>query len=82
MRTTIHLDENLLAELKRIAASSGRTLTSVIHDAIRESLARRGRTNPPKADLPVVHGTGLQPGVDLHDSASLLDHMDSADGPA
>lgn len=80
MRTTIHLDDNLLAELRSIAAASGRTLTSVIRDALRESLSRRRKTAQAPVDLPVFHGTGLLPGVDLHDSASLLDHMEEDGG--
>jgi predicted transcriptional regulator len=48
MRTTIRLDENLLAEAKRYAAESGRTLTTVIEDALRTSLARRTRRSPKK----------------------------------
>jgi hypothetical protein len=31
--------------------------------------------------LPVFKGKGLQPGVDLDDSAALLDLMDAADAP-
>ena len=77
MRTTIHLDEGLFAELKRIAASSGRTLTSVINDALRESLSRRKGPKGAPLELPVFHGTGVLPGVDLNDSASLLDRMES-----
>ena len=79
MRTTIHLDDHLLAELRRIAAASGRTLTAVIQDALRESLSRRREDKRAPVELPVFHGTGLLPGIDLHDSASLLDQME-ADG--
>lgn len=80
MRTTVRLDENLLREAKRLAATSGRTLTAVIEDALRQILARSGkrRSEAPVA-LPTFRGTGLQPGVDLDDSAALLDAMD-ADG--
>ena len=80
MRTTIHMDDHLLAELKRVAAESGRTLTAVIHDAVRESLSRRGATDRPTVELPVFHGTGVMPGVDLIDTASLLDVMERDDG--
>ena len=80
MRTTIHLDDGLLAELRKIAAASGRTLTSVIQDALRESLSRRRKQERSTVDLPVFHGSGLLPGVDLNDSDSLLDHMEAADG--
>jgi hypothetical protein len=40
MRTTIRLDDDLLLEIKQLAARSGKTLTSVIEDALREMLAR------------------------------------------
>ena len=80
MRTTIHIDDGLLAELRQIAAASGRTLTSVIQDALRESLSRRRKQECQPRKLPVFHGTGLLPGVDLNDSASLLDQMEAVDG--
>ncbi|HVT17718.1 MAG TPA: type II toxin-antitoxin system VapB family antitoxin [Thermoanaerobaculia bacterium] len=83
MRTTIRLDENLLAEAKQRAARSGRTLTAVIEEALRESFSRRER---PRESLPVelpAWGQGwARPGVDLDDSASLLDLMEREDAPA
>ncbi len=72
MRTTIHIDDHLFAELKGIAADTGKTLTAVIQDALRESLSRRRATDRPAINLPLFHGTGVMPGVDLSDSASLL----------
>ena len=41
MRTTVRLDERLLAEVKQHAQASNKTLTLVIEDALREMLARR-----------------------------------------
>ena len=82
MRTTIHIDDNLFAELKGIAVSTGRTLTAVIHDALRESLSRRNNREQPSIDLPIFRGTGVMPGVDLNDSASLLSFMEEGDGPS
>lgn len=82
MRTTIHIDDHLFAELKGIAADTGRTLAAVIQDALRESLSRRHATERPAVDLPLFHGTGVMPGVDLSDSASLLDLMEPDHGPA
>jgi hypothetical protein len=79
MRTTIRINDQLLAEAKVQAARSGRTLAAVIEDALRESLGRRDRRDhraPP--DLPVSVGGRLQPGVDLDDSAALLDLMEGA----
>jgi hypothetical protein len=77
MRTTIRLDEQLLREAKRLALDTGRTLTAVIEDALRESLARR-RTAAPRERIRLrTHaGGGLQPGVDLDDSAALRELMD------
>jgi hypothetical protein len=77
MRTTINLDNDLLASAKKVAAESGRTLTDVFEDALRESLARRreARTRAPIA-LPTFRGSGTLPGVDLDDSAALLDLME------
>ncbi len=77
MRTTVRLDEQLLAQAKQLAAVSGKTLTSVLEEALREKLARRaasGRRKPVR--LRVCDGVGLLPGVDLDDSSSLLDVME------
>ena len=59
------------------AARSGRTIGEVIEDALRLAMARRREAaSAPLPDLPVVHVGGLQPGVDLDDSAALLDLME------
>ena len=41
MRTTIRLDDDLLAQVKLAAARSGKSMTAVIEDALREMLARQ-----------------------------------------
>lgn len=81
MRTTIRLDDQLLAEAKQLAARTGQTLTSVIEGALRQALAaanKRERGTAPK--LPTFRGNGLQPGVDLDDSSALLD-LQTVGGP-
>jgi predicted transcriptional regulator len=78
MRTTVRLDDHLLAEAKKHAAESGTTLTAVLEQALRESLARRSpkaKTKPVR--LKTFKGGGVRAGVDLDDSASLLDLMGS-----
>jgi catechol 2,3-dioxygenase-like lactoylglutathione lyase family enzyme len=65
MRTTVRLDEHLLSEVKKYAADSGRTLTSVLEDALRDMLARRtaqARRKPVR--LRTYKGAGTQPGID------------------
>jgi hypothetical protein len=76
MRTTLRLDDALLAEAKRRAIERGTTLTAVIEEALRQALAppRRRSARPV---VPTYRGSGLQPGVDLDDSADLLDRMES-----
>lgn len=78
MRTTIRLDDDLLRDAKAAAVASGRTLTSLIEDALREALSRReARDSHAAVELPTFKGGGgLQPGVDLDDSAALLDLME------
>jgi predicted transcriptional regulator len=79
MRTTVRLDDRVLAEAKKYAAETGRTLTSVLEDALRETLARRSARA--KGIRPVrlrtAKGDGVRPGVDLDDTAALLALMES-----
>lgn len=83
MRTTVRLDSQLLADAKKLAAATGRTLTAVIEEALRTAVApRRQPRQRDRVRLTVVDGHGVQPGVDLDDSAALLDVMDSGRGPA
>jgi hypothetical protein len=83
MRTTVRLNDDLLVEIKRISAQTDRTLTSVIEDALREMLARQRRTEARRpVRLTTVSGSGLQPGVDLDDSAALLALMEESSDPA
>jgi hypothetical protein len=82
MRTTIRIDEQLLKEAKQLAARSGKSLTSIIEDALRESLARQRRSvRREPVSLVTFGGKGLLPGVDLDNSAVLLDVMESSDDP-
>lgn len=82
MRTTVTLDDALLADVKRLAAERGTSMSEVVEDALRESLARRrGLPRRPRVELPVDGRGGLQPGVDLDDSAALLDLMEQDDRP-
>jgi Arc/MetJ family transcription regulator len=77
MRTTIRLDDRLIAEVKRLALDSGRTMTAFIEEALREAIARRKpRRTRSTLKLKTVGGRGLLPGIDLDDSAGLRDLMD------
>lgn len=73
MRTTVRLEPELLTRAKAHAAATGRSLNTLIEEALRQSLARIERTQPATAvTLPTfAGGRGVRPGIDLDDSASL-----------
>jgi len=78
VRTTVRLDDDLLAQAKRLAAEEGRTLTSVIEDGLRAEVARRRGGSRCPVELPTVRG-GFAPGVTeehLLSNAKMLDHLD------
>jgi hypothetical protein len=80
MRTTVRLPDDLLDEAKRYALESGRTLTALIEDGLRQVLARRRAGGElPRVELPTYGVGGVRPGVDLDDSAALLDAMEGGD---
>ena len=81
MRTTIRLDDQLLRSAKRFAHDTGKSLTAVIEDALRQILSRRTSKQPRNTvKLTTVTGRGVFPGVDLDDSAALLAHMERPHG--
>jgi hypothetical protein len=83
VRTTINLPDELLAQIKKLAAASRSTVTAVIEDALREALARRRRTDRREQLILKTYGKrGLLPGVDIDDTASMLDLMESPHDPA
>jgi hypothetical protein len=79
MRTTVRINERLLADAKRHALETGRTLTAVLDDALRQLLYRsRPTPGDPATRLPTWGRGGTRPGVDLDDSAGLEDLMGGA----
>ena len=75
----MRLSDGLLEQARREAARRGETLTSLIEQGLRLVLASAGRARErTKVRLPVCHaGGGVLPGVDLNDSAALLDRMEN-----
>ncbi len=78
MRTTVRLDEELLREAKRFAAASGRSLTALIEDSLRQALASShaaDANHPRQVQLTTSPGRP-RPGVDLDPTPELLDIME------
>jgi hypothetical protein len=82
MRTTINLPDELILQAKRAALESDTTLTEVIANALRESLAKPPRKKAKRAFKIFASGRGgVLPGVDLDDTSALLDLMDGPRDP-
>jgi hypothetical protein len=76
MRTTLAVDDHLLAAAKRRARERGQTLGQVVEDALRRELSASPAVAPP--DVPVFRGgNGVRPGVDLSSNRALREALDS-----
>lgn len=75
MRTTVTIDDHLLEQARQLALTSRRSLGDVVDDALRLLLAV-GAQQRATVDLPTYGGSGLLPGVDLEDKASLSALLD------
>lgn len=76
MRTTVRLDDELLQAVKQHARGSGKTVTSVIEQALRRELQRVSSAQQTPSYRVDTFRSGVRPGVDLDDSAALLDVME------
>lgn len=81
-RTTVRIDEHLLAQAKEYGSRHRRSLTAVIEDALRALLARTpaqstARSRQGGFRLPVSKEKGGPlPGVNLNSHAELLEKME------
>lgn len=73
MKTTLNIDDRVMAELKREAARQGRTMSELVETALRLLLqpARKPRKLPP---LPTFHSGGEL--VDISNRDALYDAME------
>lgn len=70
------LPDDLYAEVRRSAVRDGRTITSLIEEALREKLrAHAHASDRPPFRVDIIEGRGLQPGVDLDDNSALAELM-------
>jgi len=78
MRITVQIDDNLLRQAKKEAQRRGETVRSILEQGLRLVLAgSQPRPSRKRVMLPVSReGGGIAPGVDLDDSATLLDLME------
>ncbi len=76
MRTTVSIDDHLLAQARDRAHGRRQTLGQLVEDALRRELsaAPAGESPPP---MPVMSGgTGLRPGIDVASNRALREALD------
>jgi hypothetical protein len=74
VRTTVTIEDSLLAQAKEVAARSHRTLSSVVEDALRESLARQSAPGDrPRVVIPVGGKSHDRPLVDILNREALAE---------
>ena len=78
MKTTLDIQDNLLATAKAAAAIQRTTLTRLIEEGLSMRLAITEKKHPPRrVTLPVMNGEGgMRPGIDPKSNRSMLDAMD------
>ncbi len=76
MRTTVSIDDRLLAEARRRARQDGLTLGELVEAALRREMARPAGSVE-RLPVPVYHGWGgPHPGVDLTSNRALAELLD------
>ena len=76
MRTTISIDDELLAAARKQARSHGQTLGQFIESSLRHRLAAVDHRGP-RPVVPIYRGgTGPRPGLDLTSNRALLEALD------
>ncbi|MDR0592133.1 MAG: hypothetical protein LBG60_02505 [Bifidobacteriaceae bacterium] len=76
MRTTLMIPDSLYRDVKLEAVRRNTTVTSLVEQALRDLLSPSEASAPRPFRLEPFQGQGLQAGVDLSDSAALLDLLD------
>jgi hypothetical protein len=79
MRTTVTINDDLLAAAKAAARRRGHSLGQLLEDALRRELA--GPSAEATPEVPIFRGgTGPRPGVDLRSNRALSELLDPAGG--
>jgi hypothetical protein len=75
-RTTIQIDDALLAQAAQLAREKGCDLSRFIGDTLPDRIAPPPMPCQPLLRLTTAGGKGIRPGIDLDNSADLLALME------
>jgi len=76
MRTTVVIDDELLAELKRTAEASGKPLRQIVNEALQAGLHTFKHPKPARYQLTPMSLGRAMPGFDLVKSVDLADQLE------
>ena len=78
MRTTLNINDTLLKEARKHSIERNCSLGEIVDEALRLSLAtqKKSSTIAITRSLKTFEGSGIQPGIDLNNNASVLEAMD------
>ena len=77
MDATIHIDDQLFIRVQQVAQATGQTVDAVISNALTETLTHQQATSSGEIFcFTRDRGMGVMPGVDINNSAELLDIME------
>lgn len=79
MRTTVTLEPDVAAKLKKLAHRSGRSFKATLNEILRRGLATQERAAEPRAFVVEPHSGGFRPGVDQAKLNQLVDQLEADD---
>lgn len=82
MRTTMNLPDDLYRAARVRAAEEGRTVTSLLEEALRNLLDKDSPHPAQYRVTPLTMGLAGEPPFDLSDNSAVLDYLDAHDNRA
>ncbi|HMP72483.1 MAG TPA: ribbon-helix-helix protein, CopG family [Kiritimatiellia bacterium] len=79
MKTTLNIDDDLMRAVKVRAAQTDRTITDLVEEALRHTLAKPAKASEAETTWQFPESTFAgrpYPGVVIHDRKSVYDIMD------
>ena len=79
MRTTVTLEPDVAAKLKKLAHRTGRSFKATLNEALRRGLVAQERAVARRPFVVEPHSGGFRPGVDQAKLNQLVDQLDADD---
>lgn len=79
MRTTVTLEADVAAKLKKLAHRYGRSFKSMLNEVLRRGLAAQERAAAQRPFVVEPHSGGFRPGVDQAKLNQLVDQLEAED---